>query len=119
VLGKDTNQAFTIRPSFVLPYRVGSTDDVAKALFLRRFGVPFWDLAYVLGKGPSYWYRLAVSLARHRVVGTTVRRVDVPGDVVADEHHQTHDGDKVFLATVVAEGCGLGPAWSIRATRKP
>jgi hypothetical protein len=108
VLCKATNQAFTVRPSFVLPYMVGRTNDVEKALFLRRFGVPFWGLAYVFGKGPSYWYRLQVSLGRNHVVGTTVRRVDVPGNLVADEHHQTHDGDKVFIATVVAEGCCLG-----------
>ena len=34
---------FTIAPSFVLPYMVGYTDDVEKALFLHgKFGVPFW-----------------------------------------------------------------------------
>src|SRR5206468_4358343 len=101
---KATNQAFTVRPSFVLPYQVGWTDDVEKALFLRRFGVPFWGLAYVFGKGPSYWYRLEVGLGRRSVV----RRVDIPRDLVADEHHQTHHGDKVFIATVVAGGCCLG-----------
>jgi hypothetical protein len=108
VLCKATNQAFTVRPSFTLPYLVGWTDDVEKALFLRRFGVPFWALAYVFGKGPSYWYRLEVSLGRNSLVGTTVRRVDIPRDLVADEHHQTRDAAKVFIATVVAEGCCLG-----------
>jgi hypothetical protein len=105
---KATAQSFTIRPSFVLPYMVGLTDDVEKALFLRRFGVPFWALAHVFGKDANYWYRLELSLGRNSVVGTTVRRVDVPQDLLADEHHQTHDGAKVFLATVVAEGCCLG-----------
>jgi len=28
-----------------MPYSVGYTDDVEKALFLRRFDVPFWALA--------------------------------------------------------------------------
>src|SRR3954471_2626948 len=55
---KATRQAFTVRPSFVLPYLTGYTDDVAKPLFLRRFGVPFWALAKVFGKDPMYWYRL-------------------------------------------------------------
>src|SRR4051812_40085029 len=49
-----TGDAFTVRPSFVLPYMAGYTDDVEKALFLRRFGVPFWALPYVFGKDPMY-----------------------------------------------------------------
>jgi hypothetical protein len=38
---KATGQAFSVRPSFVLPYLTGLTDDVERPLFLRRFGVPF------------------------------------------------------------------------------
>jgi hypothetical protein len=105
---KATGAAFTVRPSFALPYMAGLTDDVEKPLFLRRFGVPFWALAHVFGKDPMYWYRLEVSLGRNSVVGTTVRRADLPQDLLADEHHQTCDGAKVFIATVVAEGCCLG-----------
>ena len=105
---KATGRAFTVRPSCVLPYMAGWTDDVEKPLFLRRFGVPFWGLAHVFGRDPMYWYRIEVSLGRNSLVGTTVRRVDVPLDLVADEHHQTHDGQKVYIATVVAEGCCLG-----------
>src|SRR5205823_2638684 len=90
------------------PYMAGLTDDVEKPLFLRRFGVPFWALAHVFGKDSSYWYRLEVSLGRNSIVGTTVRRADLPEDLVADEHHQTHNGAKVFIATTVAEGCCLG-----------
>lgn len=103
-----TGRSFTIRPSFVLPYMAGWTDDVEKPLFLRRFGVPFWALAKVFGKDPMYWYRLEVSLGRNSVVGTTVRRAELPTDLVADEHHQTRDGEKVFIATVAAQGCCLG-----------
>ena len=105
---KATGDAFTVRPSCVLPYMAGWTDDVEKPLFLRRFGVPFWGLAHVFGRDPMYWYRIEVSLGRNSLVGTTVRRVDIPTDLVADEHHQTHDGQKVYITTVVAEGCCLG-----------
>jgi hypothetical protein len=105
---KATQRVFTVRPSFALPYLTGWTDDVDKALFLRRFGVPFWGLAYVFGKGPSYWYRLEVGLGRNSLVGTTVRRVDIPQHLLADEHHQTCNAAKVFIATVVAKGCCLG-----------
>ena len=105
---KATAEAFTVRPSFVLPYMAGFTDDVADGLFLRRFGVPYWALAHVFGKDANYWYRLEVSLARNSIVGTTARQADLPEHLLADEHHQSLDGEKVFIATVVAEGCCLG-----------
>jgi hypothetical protein len=105
-----TGQSFSIRPSFALPYMVGTTDDVADALFFRSFGVPFWAIARVFGKDHDYWYRLEVSLGRNSVVGTTVRQVDLPEHLLADEHHQTRDGQKNYIATTVAEGCCLGAA---------
>jgi hypothetical protein len=104
---KATGQAFTVRPSCVPPSMAGWTDDAANPLFLRRFGVPFWGLAHVFGRDPMYWYRLQVGPGRNSLVGATVRRVAVPVDLAADEHHQTHDGRKVYIATVVAEGCCL------------
>jgi hypothetical protein len=42
------------------------------------------------------------------VVGTTVRRGAVPTDLVADEHHQSHNGHKAYSSTVVGQGCCLG-----------
>jgi hypothetical protein len=107
---KATGRAFTVRPSFALPYMTGLTDDVEKALFLRSFGVPFWALAYAFGRSAMYWYRLEVGLGRNSVVGTTARRAEVPQDLVADEHHLTRDGVKNYVATTVAQGCCLGAA---------
>src|SRR5215210_7598768 len=75
---KATGESFSVRPSFLLPYMTGTTDDVQGPLFLRAFGVPFWALARVFGKGPMDWYRLEVSLGRNSVAGTTVRRADLP-----------------------------------------
>ena len=46
---KIDQESYTIRPSFVMPRMAGKTDDVEKALFLRKFGVPFWALAYAFG----------------------------------------------------------------------
>jgi len=93
-----------------LPYLTGWAEDVEGPLFLRSFGVPFWALARVFGKGPMYWYRLELRLGRSSLVGTTVRRVDLPEHLLADEHHQPRDGVKNYLATTVAEGCCLGAA---------
>src|SRR5262249_21905009 len=102
--------AFSIRPAFVLPYMAGWADDASGPLFLRGFGVPFWALARVFGRDPMYWYRLEVGLGRHSVVGTTVRQAEVPQHLVADEHHQSRDGVKNYIATTVAAGCCLGAA---------
>ena len=48
---KATQEAFTVRPSFVMPYMTALTDEVRKALYLRSFGVPFHALVEVFGQG--------------------------------------------------------------------
>lgn len=105
---KATGEAFSVRPSFALPYMVGHAADVAGPLFLRSFGVPFWALAKVFGRDHDYWYRLEVALGRASIAGTTLRRAEVPEHLLADEHHQTRDGEKCYIAATVAEGCFLG-----------
>jgi hypothetical protein len=107
---KATGESFSIRPSFALPYMVGTSDDVADGLFLRCFGVPFWAIARVFGKDHDFWYRLEVSLGRNSIVGTTLRQADLPEHLLADEHHQTRAGVKNYIATTVAQGCCLGAA---------
>jgi len=105
-----TRQSFSVRPSFVMPYMAGWTDEVEGPLFLRPFGVPFWALARVFGRSPMYWYRLEVGLGRNSIVGTTLRKADLPEHLLADEHHQTRDGEKNYIATTVGGGCCLGAA---------
>jgi hypothetical protein len=100
--------AYGIRPSFLMPYMTARTDDVQGPLFLRKFAVPFWALARVFGRDPMYWYRIECGLGRFSLVGTTVRRADLPEHLLADEHHQTLDGQKIYLATTIGSGCILG-----------
>lgn len=100
--------AWSVRPAFVTPGMTARTDDVSDPLFLRKFGVPFWALAHVFGRDPMYWYRLELSLGRNSVVGTTVRRTQVPEHLLADEHHQRQRGEKTYVATTIAGGCYLG-----------
>src|SRR5438445_75897 len=107
---KASGAAFSVRPSFVLPYLTTEADDADGPLFLRSFGVPFWALARVFGRDPMFWYRLEVGLGRHSIVGTTVRHATLPEHLVADEHHQPRDGTKNYIATTVAAGCCLGSA---------
>ena len=104
------NQAvYQIRPAFVLPYMVGMTDEVEKAMYLRRFGVPFEALAYVFGHEPNFWYRLYQGLGRLSLVGTTVKDPEaIPINLTADEKHSWLLGDRVFIPTTVGAGCFLG-----------
>jgi hypothetical protein len=100
--------AYSVRPSFLMPYMTAHTKDVQGPLFLRKFGVPFWALVYVFGRDSMSWYRMECGLGRFSVVGTTVRQAALPEHLLADEHHQTLDGPKVYIATTVGAGCILG-----------
>jgi hypothetical protein len=100
--------AYSIRPSFLMPYLTARTEDVEGPLFLRKFGVPSWALARVFGGNAMSWYRRECALGRFSVAGTTVRQAEVPEHLLADEHHQALDGQKVYSATTVSGGCILG-----------
>ena len=49
-----TAAVFLVRPSFLMPYMVGRTEEVEKALYLRHWGVPFDALVYVFGRDAMY-----------------------------------------------------------------
>ncbi len=103
--------AYTVRPSFLMPYITGVVEEVERALFLRKFNVPFWALSYVFGQYPMYWYRLEQSLGRNSIVGTTVRDPDdIARHLAADEKHTRILGNKAYVATTVGNHCVLGAA---------
>ena len=103
--------AYTIRPSFLMPYNTGVVEEVEKGLFLRKFNVPYWALSYVFGKYPMYWYRMEQSLGRNSIVGTTIRNPDdIPEHLAADEKHTRILGEKIYVATTVGNQCILGAA---------
>lgn len=109
-------QVFTIAPSDVLPYMVGLTDEVEKALFLRRFGVPFWGLSYVFGRNDDYWYRLSLSFGRYEIVNTTIKgEYKLPEHLLADEKHVHFNGIKGYIATTVGQDCVLGASLALQA----
>lgn len=102
-------QVFTITPSGVMPYFVGMTDDVEKALFLRRFDVPFWALSYVFGHDDQYWYRLENHFGCYSLVQTTVKDPEnLPKHLLADEKVTWLNGEEVVIATTVGNDCVLG-----------
>jgi len=100
--------AFSVRPSFVMPGMTAKVDDVQHALFLRKWGVPYWALASIFGKNATFWYRLELAFGRNNIVGSTVKTAPIPRDLLADEHHQKQCGEKVYIATTVGGGCVLG-----------
>jgi hypothetical protein len=101
-------QVWTVHPSFVMPRMTGYTQEVALALYLRKFGVPYEALAYVFGKDANYWYRAETQFGRKSIVATTVKTVPIPQDLLADEHHTWVKGEKVAIATTVAQGVVFG-----------
>jgi hypothetical protein len=106
---KATAGVFLVRPSFLLPYMVGRTEAVEKALYLRHWGVPFDALVYVFGRDAIYWYRAEMALGRPAIVGRTVKQPEqLPAHVLADEKHTWALGHEVYVATTVGGGCILG-----------
>jgi hypothetical protein len=98
----------------MMPYLIARTEEVEKALFLCRWGVPFWALTYVFGHNDMFWYRAYISLGRNSLVGTTVKAPErMPGDVLADEKHTRFNGEKVYVATTVWLR-GASSAWDFQ-----
>lgn len=106
---KATEKVFAIRPSFVMPYGVGRTDEVEKPLHLRGDGIAFETLVEVYGRDINHWERMWLSLGRNSLVGTTVKDpAKLPSQLVADEKVTWLNGEEVLVATTVSEGCFLG-----------
>lgn len=109
-------QVFTLAPSGVMPYLVGYTDEVEKALFLRRFDVPFWALTYVFGRNDDYWYRLENQFGRYNIVQTVVKDPEkLPKHLLADEKITWLNGEEVVVATTVGDDCILGASVALGA----
>lgn len=100
---------YQLRPSFMFPYCREKVDFVSKGLFLLKFGVPFWALAFVFGYNATWWYRIYIFLSSYDIVGTTVyEEKDLPRHLLGDEHHIKVKGDKKYVATTVGASCFLG-----------
>ena len=112
-------QVYTITPSFILPYMMGDADEIEKALFLRRFGVPFWALTYVFGHNDMYWQRLMARFGTTDIVGTSIKDPQhLPKDLLADEKHTHFNGEKAYIATTVGSDCVLGASIILSATEE-
>ncbi len=70
---KCNRDSYQIRPDTVMPYMIGTTEEVEKGLYLRRYGVPYEGIAHVLGHSAMYWYRATQAMGRASIVGSTVK----------------------------------------------
>jgi hypothetical protein len=104
-------QAFTLRPSFVMSYMCGATEDLEKPLLLLSFGVPCWVVTEIFGHNDMYWERHLERLGRNSLVGTTVRDPErLPKHLAADEHHTDWCREKGYVPLTTGGGCILGAA---------
>ena len=105
------NAIYELRPSFMLPYMVGTVDELQYPLLLLSYGVPCWLLTESFGHNDMYWYRLLERLGYNSVVGTTVKDPRrLPQHLAADEKHGQWGGEKGYIATTTGGGCVLGLA---------
>ena len=68
-----TKEAYQLRPDFVMPYMSETAEVAGKALYLRKHGLSYDGIAYVLGRSEMHWYRVCQALGRASIVGSTVK----------------------------------------------
>ncbi len=105
--------AFTLRPSFALPYMTGVVEELEHPLLLLSIGVPCWIVTRIFGRNDMFWHRQLERLGRNSLVGATIRDpARLPEHLVADEHHLDWCGKKGYVAVTAGGGCLLGMALS-------
>ena len=114
-LGTDAH-FWRVVPCDVMPYMVGRTEEVDKALFLRKFNVPYWGLEIVFGRSSNYFWRIERRMGMTSIAGSlagregseTGGRSALPEDIACDEKHAKYLGEKAYIAVSAGGGCVLG-----------
>jgi hypothetical protein len=117
-LGKDMH-FWRVVPCDVMPYMVGRTQEVEKALFLRKFNVPYWGLEVVFGRSSNYFWRIERRMGMTSIAGCLTGRQGsdeagektggaLPEDICCDEKHAKYLGTKAYIAVTAGGGCVLG-----------
>ena len=65
--------AYQLRPDFVMPYMSETAEMASKALYLRKQGISYDGIVFVLGRSEMHWYRLCQSLGRSSIVGSLIK----------------------------------------------
>ncbi len=117
-LGKDAH-FWRVVPCDVMPYMVGRTQEVEKALFLRKFNVPYWGLEVVFGRSSNYFWRIERRMGMTSIAGCLAGKQGsdeageetggaLPEDICCDEKHAKYLGTKAYVAVTAGGGCVLG-----------
>lgn len=114
VAGKDVYQ---IRPSFMMPYQIGATQEVARGLYMLFSGASLDQVTQTFGRNDMFWWRAFTGLGRNSIVGTTLKSPEkLPEHLLADEKHTWWYDQRVYLATTIGNGCILGAELSVNAS---
>ena len=104
-----TREVFAIRPSFLMPGAIGTTDDFAHPLNLKRWAVPNEVLAQIFERDPKVYERAMRALGTFPILTTLFSCATlVPQDLVADEKFTRLEGERAYIATTAACGALLG-----------
>jgi hypothetical protein len=117
-LGKDAH-FWRVVPCDVMPYMVGRTQEVEKALFLRKSNVPYWGLEVVFGRSSNYFWRIERRMGMTSIAGCLAGGQGsdeageetggaLPEDICCDEKHAKYLGTKAYVAVTAGGGCVLG-----------
>jgi hypothetical protein len=106
-------RVYEVVPSNVMPYLSGKTEEVSKGLLLRHWAVPYDVIALLFGKDAMYWERLEESLGRMSIVGSLVKKSEVPVHVASDEKISFHNGKEVYIGLTSSRDCILGAELSL------
>ena len=107
--GKDRSILYDIQPNYIMPYMSGYAKDVAFGLLLILFGVPYWLVAYGLGRDAMYWCRIFTHLGHFNLLGTTIKdATKLPKDIGIDEKISYWHQQEIFACMTVGGNCILG-----------
>jgi len=110
-------RVFQVRPSFMMPYMIGRTEEIEKGLYMYFSGASHDQVTHNHKRDEMYWWRALVSLGSNHLPGTTVKSPDkLPDHLLADEKHTWWYTERVYLATTVGKGCILGAALASEAS---
>ena len=62
-----------MEPATSKSYMSETADVAGKALYLRKHGISYDGIAYVLGRSEMHWYRVCQAIGRASIVGSTVK----------------------------------------------
>ena len=79
---------------------------------MRKWGVPYDAIAYVLGRNASYWERAEASLGRISIVGSLHKTGNLAEHLAehlaSDEKISYWNGQEVYIAMTGSKDCVLG-----------